>query len=70
MKKLLLITTGGTIASVSTDKGLAPGLQAKDILEYISYSKNPEDLEIDKILGKSKGVSHKKIAKLLIEARF
>lgn len=40
---------------------------AKDILEYISYSKNPEDLEIDKILGKSKGVSHKKIAKLLIE---
>ena len=40
---------------------------AKDILEYISYWKNPEDLEIDRILGKSKGVSHQKIAKLLIE---
>ena len=40
---------------------------AKDILEYISYSKNPEDLEIDRILEKSKGVSHQKIAELLIE---
>ena len=40
---------------------------AKDILEYISYSKNPEDLEIDRILEKSKGVSHQKIAKILIE---
>ena len=37
---------------------------AKDRLEYIS---RPEDLEIDRILGKSKGVSHQKIAKLLIE---
>jgi|UPI00034CA51D hypothetical protein len=37
---------------------------AKDILEYIS---RPEDLEIDRILGKSKGVSHQKIAELLIE---
>ena len=43
---------------------------AKDILEYISYSKNPEDLEIDRILEKSKGVSHQKIAKLLIEKRY
>ena len=40
---------------------------AKDILEYISYSKNPGDFEVDGILEKSKGVSHKKIAKLLIE---
>ena len=37
---------------------------AKDRLEYIS---RPEDLKIDRILEKSKGVSHKKIAKLLIE---
>jgi len=40
---------------------------AKDILEYISYSKNPEDLEIDRILETSKGVSHQKIAKILIK---
>ncbi|MBB1557302.1 MAG: hypothetical protein HG439_002300 [candidate division SR1 bacterium] len=43
---------------------------AKDILEYISYSKNPEDLEIDRILEKSKGVSHQKIAKLLIKTGY
>ena len=39
----------------------------KDILEYISHSEEPEDLQIDRILEKSKGVSHQKIAKLLIE---
>ena len=39
----------------------------KDILEYILHSEEPEDLKIDRILEKSKGVSHKKIAKLLIE---
>jgi len=39
---------------------------AKDILEYISLSGEPENLKIDKILEKSKGVSHQKIAKMLI----
>ena len=39
----------------------------KDILEYISHSEEPEDLQIDRILEKSKGVSHQKIAKLLNE---
>ena len=50
---------------------------AKDILEYIShseepedFSEEPEDLEIDRILGKSKGVSHQKIAEPLIEKGF
>ena len=38
----------------------------KDILEYISHSEELEDLQIDRILEKSKGVSHQKIAKLLI----
>ena len=37
------------------------------ILEYISHSEEPEDLQIDRILEKSKGVSHQKIAELLIE---
>ena len=39
----------------------------KDILENILHSEEPEDLKIDRILEKSKGVSHQKIAKLLIE---
>lgn len=39
----------------------------KDISEYILHSEEPGDLKIDRILEKSKGVSHQKIAKLLIE---
>lgn len=35
MKKILMIGTGGTIASKQTKYGLAPGLSAADILEYI-----------------------------------
>ena len=37
---------------------------AKDILQYISH---PEDFKIDRILETSKGVSHQKIAKILIK---
>ena len=35
MKKLLLISTGGTIACKQTDNGLTPGLTPQDILSYI-----------------------------------
>ena len=35
MKKILLITTGGTIASISTPKGLKPGLDGKHLLNYL-----------------------------------
>ena len=35
MKKILLITTGGTIASISSDNGLIPGLTGKQLIEYI-----------------------------------
>lgn len=34
-RKILLLATGGTIASLSSDHGLAPGLLADQILEYI-----------------------------------
>ena len=41
----------------------------KDILEYLLHWPEPEGLKINRILEKSKGegVSHKKIAELLIE---
>ena len=51
---------------ISTKENIPEDLE-KDILEYISHSEEPENLRIDRILEKSKGVSHKKIAKLLIE---
>ena len=35
MKKLLLIATGGTIASKPTDSGLAPELTSEEILEFV-----------------------------------
>lgn len=35
MKRILLITTGGTIASGKTESGLAPQLDAGDILRYV-----------------------------------
>ncbi|MGI6574841.1 MAG: asparaginase [bacterium] len=35
MPKILLLTTGGTIASVPTKEGLAPGLGAQQLLSYV-----------------------------------
>lgn len=39
MKKILMIGTGGTIASKWTEDGLAPGLTSEDILSYIPQVK-------------------------------
>ncbi len=35
MKKILMIATGGTIASKKTETGLAPQLLSEEILEYV-----------------------------------
>ncbi len=35
MKKILLIATGGTIASTPTEQGLAPGLSSRELLETV-----------------------------------
>ena len=35
MKKILLLTTGGTIASVESDRGLKPELTGEDLIEHI-----------------------------------
>lgn len=35
MKKILLITTGGTIASIQTTYGLVPGLDGEQLLNYL-----------------------------------
>jgi len=40
MKKILLIGTGGTIASVPTENGLAPGLSSDEILKLVPEIKN------------------------------
>ena len=36
MKRILLILTGGTIASVETEQGLRPGISEKELRESLS----------------------------------
>ncbi len=43
-KKILFLATGGTIASVSTPDGLAPGLSASQLLSYQTWSDLPVDI--------------------------
>ena len=46
MKKILLMFTGGTIASIQTDKGLVPALEGNTILDYIPKVKEMCDVDI------------------------
>ena len=48
MKKILLIATGGTIASKYTAEGLAPQISADELLEYIPEAR--EFCTIDTVL--------------------
>ncbi|HEK9103874.1 asparaginase [Bacillus pfraonensis] len=45
MKKILILATGGTIASVEGNEGLVPGLAAEELLHY--FSKSSPNIEID-----------------------
>ena len=40
MKNILMISTGGTIASINKGKGLAPGLNSRELVEYLNLNKN------------------------------
>ncbi|MGN0286628.1 MAG: asparaginase [Atopobiaceae bacterium] len=44
MKRILLISTGGTIASVEGAEGLAPGMQADAILSYVPELRDGYDV--------------------------
>lgn len=39
-KNILLIATGGTIASTKTDEGLAPGITSEELLSYVPEIRN------------------------------
>lgn len=45
MKKILLIATGGTIASSNTEKGLVPTVNADELLSFIPEYKNICDVD-------------------------
>ncbi|MBE2913988.1 asparaginase [Anoxybacillus flavithermus] len=45
MKKILLLATGGTIASVPSEEGLTPKLTAKELTSYITIENQPYHLD-------------------------
>ena len=51
MKSILLITTGGTIASIQTNKGLVPGLDGNQLLEFIPKLKNMCNIEVRSVFN-------------------
>ncbi len=51
MKKILMIGTGGTIASKQTESGLTPGLTAEDVLSYIPAVEKVCQVETTQILN-------------------
>ena len=46
MKRILLIGTGGTIASKETGDGLSPGLAAEEIVNYVPEVKDLCEIEV------------------------
>lgn len=50
MKKILLLTTGGTIASSESEEGLVPSLTSQDILSYLSYQPTALSITCEDIL--------------------
>lgn len=51
MKKILLITTGGTIASKSSPEGLAPAMTSEELLSYVPEIKELCDVDTIQILN-------------------
>ena len=51
MKKILLISTGGTIASVKTDFGLSPKVDPKEFLNFVPEIKNLADVDVVQVLN-------------------
>ncbi len=46
MKKILMITTGGTIASIQTEFGLIPGIDGERLLNYLPELKSMCDVDV------------------------
>ena len=50
LKKILLLTTGGTIASRQTSEGLAPGIDGEALAHYLGGLPDSYDLTVRDIL--------------------
>lgn len=46
MKKILMLTTGGTIASLQTEHGLVPGISGEDLVNFLPELKNMCEVDV------------------------
>ena len=51
MKKILLITTGGTIASIQTKSGLIPGIDGKNLIDYVPNIKDKCEVDVKSLFN-------------------
>ena len=51
MKKLLLISTGGTIASTLTEDGLVPTIRPEEMLKYLNGIEDICNIETHQLLN-------------------
>ena len=51
MKKIILITTGGTIASIQTKSGLIPGIDGKNLIDYIPNIKDKCEVDVKSLFN-------------------
>ena len=49
-RHILLLTTGGTIASKHTDEGLAPGITGEELAAWLPHLQNSYDITVRDIL--------------------
>lgn len=52
MKKLLLMATGGTIASIEGEEGLVPGLSADQLLQYFQHTDQKVDVTCEILMNR------------------
>lgn len=50
-KKILILGTGGTIASVSTEEGLKPGTDVEELLNYVPEVEELCDLDMQQVMS-------------------
>lgn len=50
-KKILLISTGGTISSVESEKGLIPGISADELLKYVDFKDKSVEIKTQNLFS-------------------
>ncbi|WP_347553220.1 asparaginase (plasmid) [Pseudalkalibacillus hwajinpoensis] len=51
MKKILLLSTGGTIGCIQTDEGLIPGIPIEELVRYLPLNENEVHISTETVLN-------------------